>query len=198
MKRFVVLITCCAAALAAIPPVGASAISQHRAQAQSEGSEISVAEFAARFGPKDPMARARILTWGFAIRNRHSGKCLDADPGQSWDGGRVYLWDCNGADWQKWIALLQDGRWAFGAYDGRVLDAVLNNTNGSAITRYRWRGWSDGGSWNQQWYFEPTGEIKNAWNLRCLDGDPAQAGSNPQRTWLWDCNGTDWQKWDLV
>ncbi|MEU3353100.1 RICIN domain-containing protein [Streptomyces sp. NPDC037389] len=197
MKRFVVLITCCAAALAALPPVGASATSRHGAQAHSEGSEISFAEFVARFGPKDPMAQARILAGGFTIRNRYSKKCLDADPGQSWDGGQVYLWDCNGTEWQKWTFTSQDDRNAVHAYDGRVLDAVLNDTNGSAITRYRWRGWSDGGDWNQQWKFYTSGEIKSAWNRRCLDGDPAQKDSKPQRTWLWDCNGEDWQKWDL-
>ncbi|MFF4453745.1 RICIN domain-containing protein [Streptomyces goshikiensis] len=201
MKRFMALITCSAAAMAGLPSVGAAAAPQQGTQAphaaSSEGHEISIAEFAARFGPKDPKAQARILTSGFTIRNRYTGKCLDADPGQSWDGGQVYLYDCNGADWQKWAYAQQDDRLAFRAYDGRVLDAVPRDTNGSAITRYRWRGWSDGGEWNQQWKFYDSGEIKSAWNRRCLDGDPAQAGSNPQRTWLWDCNGKAWQKWDV-
>lgn len=171
---------------------------QDASQAQPAGHEISIAEFAARFGPKDPKAQARLLIEGFTIRNLHSKKCLDADPGQSWDGGQVYLWDCNGRDWQKWAYAIQDDRMVFRAYDGRVLDAVLRDTNGSAITRYHWRGWSDGGEWNQQWKFYSSGEIKSAWNRRCLDGDPAQRYSNPQRTWLWDCNGSEWQKWDLV
>ncbi|WP_329395099.1 RICIN domain-containing protein [Streptomyces melanogenes] len=183
-----------------VASAGASAAPRGTAQAQPAGHEISMAEFVARFGPKDPKAQARLLASGFTIRNQHSRKCLDADPGQSWDGGQVYLWECNGAEWQRWTYGQDDDRLAFGAYDGRVLDAVLRNTNGSAITRYRWRGWSDGGEWNQQWKFSSTGEIKSAWNGRCLDGDPAQSapGTNPQRTWLWDCNGEDWQKWEFV
>ncbi|MFD0400960.1 hypothetical protein ACFVHI_23100 [Kitasatospora sp. NPDC127121] len=54
------------------------------------------------------------------------------------------------------------------------MDAVLQDSNGSAITRYSWQGW-DHQPRNQQWYFTDTGQIMNAWNGHCLDADPAPA-----------------------
>lgn len=197
--RLMAFVVFSAAAVAFLSVSGASADprsgDQGRPIAPLERNEISFAEFAARFGPKGPKGEIPPRPERVTLINRWSSECLDANPTQSWDGGQVYLWSCNGAEWQKWEFPMLDDRISFRAYDGLALDAVLNDNNGSAITRYHWRGWSDGGHWNQQWKFYSTGEIKSAWNGRCLDGDPAQAFNNPQRVWLWDCNGEEWQKW---
>ncbi|WP_371648822.1 MULTISPECIES: RICIN domain-containing protein [unclassified Streptomyces] len=140
-------------------------------------------------------APSRASATTYYIVNSYSGKCLTVDDSQNWDGGAVYAQECNTAV-QSWYVGSNAGRWAVTAtWDGRVLDAVLDNVNGSRITRYRWLEW-DHQPRNQQWtHSTVTGEMRNSWNGRCLDADPGQANSYIQRVYLWDCNGSDWQKW---
>ncbi|MCX5010459.1 RICIN domain-containing protein [Streptomyces sp. NBC_00555] len=132
------------------------------------------------------------------IANRYSGKCLDWDGSEPWNGGTVYLTNCDNSGGQRWYQGTYGDRRVFtSVYDGKVIDAVLENTNGSRITRYRWLEWEHQPR-NQQWIWTSAGEIKSAWNGKCLDADPGQKDWSIQRVYLWDCNGSAWQKWRNV
>lgn len=72
-------------------------------------------------------------------------KCLDGDPRQPYNGGRVYIWDCNGATWQIWERF-QDG--FRNKYSGRCLDAKPAGGDGEVVYQ-----WDCHNSLQQHWYY---------------------------------------------
>ncbi|MFD0400922.1 RICIN domain-containing protein [Kitasatospora sp. NPDC127121] len=167
-------LTACAAIMVALAPAGAAS---------------------ANSTPEKTEAHAAAVGWS-NIANRYSGNCLDWDGSEPWDGGTVNLTRCDNNGGQRWMqGAFGDGRLVFtSVYDGKVIDAVLENANGSRITRYRWLEWEHQPR-NQQWIWTSAGEIRSAWNGKCLDADPGQKDWSVQRVYLWDCNGSSWQKW---
>lgn len=175
MRKLLALAACATAALTAWPTGAAQAEDRAR-----------------------PSDGPRVAAGWHQLANSHSRKCLTIDAQQNWDGGRVYLANCATDAAQRWYRGANGDRVVMtSAWSGRVLDAVLDNRNGSAVTGYRWLDW-DHYPQNQQWRVTRAGEIKNAWNGRCLDANPGQKDWPEQQVYLWDCNGSQWQRWFVV
>lgn len=73
--------------------------------------------------------------------------CLDANPNENWDGGKVWVWKCNGTAFQKWAQAPGLASTLQNEHSLRCLDANPNeNWNGGKI--WQWRCW---GGAPQQW-----------------------------------------------
>jgi glucosylceramidase len=117
------------------------------------------------------------------------GKCLDATDNTAADGTPVQIWDCTGADNQ---------RWTVGA-DGsvKVLGACLDVTSGSTADGAKVQLYTCNGSGAQRWtYNASTGDVVNTAADKCLDAT-GQSSANGTRLQIWTCTGTANQKWRL-
>ncbi|MGW6932787.1 RICIN domain-containing protein [Lentzea sp. NPDC054927] len=66
--------------------------------------------------------------------------CLDANPNENWDGGKVWVWKCNGTAFQKWAQAPGLANTLQNEHSLRCLDANPNeNWNGGKI--WQWRCW---------------------------------------------------------
>ncbi|MEV5350759.1 RICIN domain-containing protein [Streptomyces achromogenes] len=144
--------------------------------------------------------------WRIGVLTNDGGnprKCVDADPGTPYNGGRVYLYDCQaGNSNQTWTFRTSgSGLFAFIHKDSdgreRALEAWLGDPgNGQSVLRYDWYGWLHTPQ-NQMWFW-PSDDHTHYANARfghhCLEGDPNTANLQIQRLQLWECNGAPWQK----
>lgn len=117
-----------------------------------------------------------------------SAKCLDVNGGNTSDGTRVQIWDCNGSFAQAW-AVQVDGTVRLG---GKCLDLVGGGTANGTLTQL----WSCHGGGNQFWSPQANGTLLNPASGRCLDL-PAGNTANGTRIALWDCHGGTNQRWLL-
>jgi hypothetical protein len=77
----------------------------------------------------------------------NTSMCLDANPNENWDGGKVYVWQCNNGPQQKWAQAPGLPGTLQNEHSLRCLDANPNeNVNGGKI--WQWRCW---GGLPQQW-----------------------------------------------
>lgn len=115
-----------------------------------------------------------------------SGKCMDLSAGDTDDGTKVQVWDCqNGNANQNWT-LYPDGSVR---NFGKCLDlSAYGTTNGTKVQL-----WDCTGASNQVW--QPyNGGLRNPVSGRCLD-DPSSSLTNGTQFQLYDCNGTNAQQW---
>jgi Ricin-type beta-trefoil lectin domain len=76
---------------------------------------------------------------------RIGNKCLDASSGpNSWNGAKVHLWDCFGANWQKWrydtegrIRLAQDESYCLDSDNGSLFKTLYIWKCGNYTERFR-------------------------------------------------------------
>ncbi|MFI7239472.1 ricin-type beta-trefoil lectin domain protein [Streptomyces cyaneofuscatus] len=123
-----------------------------------------------------------------SFRSHLSGRCLDV-PGHNFnDGQRLFMWDCNGADAQKW---------RFGS-DGTIrardkcLDVANANFNNGTPIQLAWCN----GSAAQKFTLNGAHDLVNTVVGKCVD-IPNHSRDRGPSTYLvlWECTGYDNQKW---
>src|SRR6218665_434117 len=115
-----------------------------------------------------------------------AGKCVDVPDGNTANGTRIQLWDCNGTNAQNWSLVADGPLRAF----GKCLDVSNSGTtNGTAIQL-----WDCNGTSAQQWIHTPSNDLVNPQANKCLDLPDGNSTSGTKLQ-LWDCNGTGAQKW---
>ncbi|WP_317617807.1 RICIN domain-containing protein [Streptomyces sp. SDr-06] len=121
------------------------------------------------------------------------GKCLDVEGGRKDNGTPVQLYTCNGTAAQQW-RIYGDARGAHlqSADSLKCLDAAGGKTDdGTKIQIYQCNGTAA-----QGWEFNlrATTPLKNVGAGKCLD---LHTFNNGNDAWLWPCNGTGAQKFDV-
>lgn len=119
-----------------------------------------------------------------------SDKCLEVAGNSQADGAVVQMYTCNGGANQKWRI---DGNSLVNVNSGKCLDVNRDGTaDGTRIQQ-----WTCKQNGAQGWEFTPnrTTQLRNTGSGKCLD---LHTYANSQDTWLWTCNGTDPQKFDIV
>ncbi|MYR55037.1 hypothetical protein GTY54_01835, partial [Streptomyces sp. SID625] len=125
-----------------------------------------------------------------AFRGHQSGRCLDVPASQFTDGRPLQLWDCNGADAQKW-RLESDGTIRSGGNAGLCLDvAAANFSNGTTIQL----AWCNGNI-AQQFTLNERNDLVNTAVGMCVG---ARGGDLHAPIRLFTCNGQDNQKWSFA
>ncbi|MFF2702441.1 ricin-type beta-trefoil lectin domain protein [Streptomyces cyaneofuscatus] len=142
-------------------------------------------------GAKNQPAKAQpavTFSGPVSFRSHLSGRCLDV-PGHNFnDGQRLFMWDCNGADAQKW---------RFGS-DGTIrakdkcLDVANANFNNGTPIQLAWCN----GSAAQKFTLNGAHDLVNTVVGKCVD-IPNHSKSRGPSTYLilWECTGNDNQKW---
>ncbi|HET6376893.1 MAG TPA: RICIN domain-containing protein [Methylocella sp.] len=139
---------------------------------------------------------------GHEIRLAWSAKCLAADAKSiSEDGVHVQLHDCSDGPGQRWIVKPQDSNVTIiHAQSHRCLDAELETieADGTVVQL-----WECTGRLNQQWnwpgFAAGTGPsssaIQNRHSSLCLDAERKSGGPLTGKIQLWECKGTENQRW---
>ncbi|MFE2977344.1 ricin-type beta-trefoil lectin domain protein [Streptomyces sp. NPDC059258] len=123
-----------------------------------------------------------------SFRSHLSGRCLDV-PGHNFnDGQPLFMWDCNGADAQKW-RFGSDG--TIRARDKCLDVANANFNNGTRIQL----AWCNGAN-AQKFTLNGAHDLVNTAVGKCVD-IPNHSKSRGPSTYLilWECTGSDNQKW---
>ncbi|MBK3586293.1 ricin-type beta-trefoil lectin domain protein, partial [Streptomyces sp. MBT57] len=123
-----------------------------------------------------------------SFRSHLSGRCLDV-PGHNFnDGQRLFMWDCNGADAQKW-RFGSDG--TIRARDKCLDVANANFGNGTPIQL----AWCNGSA-AQKFTLNGAHDLVNTVVGKCVD-IPNHSRDRGPSTYLilWECTGNDNQKW---
>ncbi|MEV5887571.1 RICIN domain-containing protein [Streptomyces sp. NPDC052020] len=110
--------------------------------------------------------------------------------GSKADGAVVQMYTCNGGAHQEWRI---EGDALVNVNSGKCLDVKGAGTaNGTVIEQ-----WTCKQNGAQQWEYTTHGttQLKNTGSGKCLD---MHTYANSQDAWLWACNGTDPQKFDIV
>ncbi|MFJ9640344.1 ricin-type beta-trefoil lectin domain protein [Streptomyces sp. NPDC101178] len=124
----------------------------------------------------------------FSFRSHLSGRCVDV-PGHNFnDGQRLFMWDCNGADAQKW-RIGSDG--TIRARDKCLDVAGAVFRNGTPIQL----AWCNGSA-AQKFDLNPAHDLVNTVVGMCVD-IPNHSKSRGPSTYLilWECTGNPNQKW---
>ncbi|MGW1297571.1 ricin-type beta-trefoil lectin domain protein [Streptomyces sp. NPDC002533] len=123
-----------------------------------------------------------------SFRSHLSGRCLDV-PGHNFnDGQPLFMWDCNGADAQKW-RFGSDG--TIRARDKCLDVANANFANGSRIQL----AWCNGSA-AQKFTLNGAHDLVNTVVGKCVDIPNHSKGKGPETYLiLWECTGLDNQKW---
>lgn len=121
------------------------------------------------------------------------GRCLDVQSSGKTNGTPVQIWPCNGSAAQKWRVYGDDrGLHLQNTNSQKCLDVENNDpANGTKIQI-----WSCNSSRAQTWDFElrATTALKHVGTGKCLDLHKYNNGYN---AWLYECNGTDPQKFNV-
>ncbi|NED09732.1 hypothetical protein G3I55_49815 [Streptomyces sp. SID6648] len=123
-----------------------------------------------------------------SFRSHLSGRCLDV-PGHNFnDGQPLFMWDCNGADAQKW---------RFGS-DGTIrardkcLDVANADFNNGTRIQLAWCNGADA----QKFTLNGAHDLVNTAVGKCVDIPNHSKGRGPETYLiLWECTGLDNQKW---
>ncbi|MGW2187869.1 ricin-type beta-trefoil lectin domain protein [Streptomyces sp. NPDC001719] len=121
------------------------------------------------------------------------GKCLDVEGGKTDNGTPVQLWTCNGSAAQKWHVYGDDlGLHLQNVNSQKCLDVSGGKSdNGTKIQI-----WNCNSSPAQTWEFNlrATTSLKSVGTGKCLDLHTYDKGND---AWLWGCNGTGAQQFDV-
>ncbi|MFI8162119.1 ricin-type beta-trefoil lectin domain protein [Streptomyces microflavus] len=125
-----------------------------------------------------------------SFRSHLSGRCLDV-PGHNFnDGQPLFMWDCNGADAQKW-RFASDG--TIRAKD-KCLDVANANFNNGSRIQLAWCN----GSAAQKFALNGAHDLVNTVVGKCVDIPNHSRGRGPETYLiLWECTGLDNQKWSV-
>ncbi|WIY74805.1 ricin-type beta-trefoil lectin domain protein [Streptomyces anulatus] len=123
-----------------------------------------------------------------SFRSHLSGRCLDV-PGHNFDDGQpLFMWDCNGADAQKW-RFASDG--TIRARD-KCLDVANANFNNGSRIQLAWCNGADA----QKFTLNGAHDLVNTVVGKCVDIPNHSKGRGPETYLiLFDCTGNDNQKW---
>ncbi|MFJ6217294.1 ricin-type beta-trefoil lectin domain protein [Streptomyces sp. NPDC092296] len=128
------------------------------------------------------------LVPGYALVGYGSNRCVDITGGVGNDGTPLELWDCTGADWQKWD-FRPDGTVRS---MGLCMDVAWGSVaNGTTIQVARCSG-----NPAQQFVLTGAGDLVNPQADKCVDAKDGGTGSGV-RLQLWDCTGAAGQKWHV-
>ncbi|GAA2780097.1 ricin-type beta-trefoil lectin domain protein [Crossiella cryophila] len=117
------------------------------------------------------------------------GKCLDVTDNSTVNGTLAQIWDCVGADNQRWTINADGTVRAL----GKCLDVSGNGTaNGTPVHL-----WDCFAAPNQLWQVQADRTIRNPQSNRCLDviGNNAANGTKLQ---IWDCTAAPNQQWSTA
>ncbi|MFI6200524.1 RICIN domain-containing protein [Streptomyces phaeochromogenes] len=121
------------------------------------------------------------------------GKCLDVQSSGTTDGTPVQLYTCNGSAAQQWQVYGDDaGLHLRNVNSQKCLDVYNNNPeSGTKILI-----WTCNSSPAQTWKYNLRGttSLENVGTGKCLD---LNTFDNGQDAWLWGCNGTNPQQFDI-
>ncbi|MGW0436559.1 ricin-type beta-trefoil lectin domain protein [Micromonospora sp. NPDC003197] len=115
-----------------------------------------------------------------------SGRCVDVTDGAYRSNPQLQIWDCNGGPNQRWT-VYSDG--TIRAFDRCMTVAGGSTANGAWILLS-----VCDGSASQQFTLNKAHDLVNKRADRCVDARYLGT-SNGTRLQLWDCAGTDNQKW---
>nr|WP_228772999.1 RICIN domain-containing protein [Streptomyces eurocidicus] len=121
------------------------------------------------------------------------GRCLDVEGGKTDNSTPVQLWTCNGSTAQKWQVYGDDrGLHLQNVNSQKCLDV----SGGKADNGTRIQIWSCNSSPAQTWEFNlrATTSLKSVGTGKCLDLHTFGSGND---AWLWGCNGTGAQQFDV-
>lgn len=119
-----------------------------------------------------------------------SDKCLEIAGRSTADGAVAQMYTCNGGAHQQWQI---EGNALVNVNSGKCLDVNRDGTaDGTRIQQ-----WTCKQNGAQGWEYNPHGttQLRNTGSGKCLD---LHTYANSQDAWLWTCNGTDPQKFDIV
>ncbi|MEV6349852.1 family 16 glycosylhydrolase [Actinoplanes sp. NPDC051851] len=125
-------------------------------------------------------------TTGTALKSNLNGRCIDLPSGNTADGTRIQMWDCNGTAAQAW-SFASDGTLRA---KGKCMDpaggALADGTPIQLVTC--------NGNPVQRFTLSSAGDLVNVSANRCVDIVDNNA-ANGAKLQLWDCAGTANQKW---
>ncbi|MFD0425641.1 ricin-type beta-trefoil lectin domain protein [Streptomyces parvus] len=183
----------------AIPPGGGgkadtkegNALNDPPKKADSSKEKAKEKPEAGSGGGKNQPAKAQpavTFSGPVSFRSHLSGRCLDV-PGHNFnDGQPLFMWDCNGADAQKW-RFGSDG--TIRARDKCLDVANANFANGSRIQL----AWCNGSA-AQKFTLNGAHDLVNTVVGKCVDIPNHSKGRGPETYLiLWECTGLDNQKW---
>ncbi|PJN32983.1 hypothetical protein CG717_09990 [Streptomyces sp. CB02613] len=158
---------------------------------KEKSKETSKEKPEASSGGRNQPARAQpavTFSGPVSFRSHLSGRCLDV-PGHNFnDGQPLFMWDCNGADAQKW-RFGSDG--TIRARDKCLDVANANFANGSRIQL----AWCNGSA-AQKFTLNGAHDLVNTVVGKCVDIPNHSKGRGPETYLiLWECTGLDNQKW---
>lgn len=144
-------------------------------------------------GAKNQPAKAKpavTFSGPVSFRSHLSGRCLDV-PGHNFnDGQPLFMWDCNGADAQKW-RFASDG--TIRAKD-KCLDVANANFNNGSRIQLAWCSSSAA----QKFALNGAHDLVNTVVGKCVDIPNHSRGRGPETYLiLWECTGLDNQKWSV-
>ncbi|MBB2946172.1 beta-glucanase (GH16 family) [Actinoplanes lutulentus] len=123
---------------------------------------------------------------GSALKSTFSGRCIDIPNGNSADGTRIQMWDCNGSTAQRWTFAADGTLRALGKCFDPAGGALANGTPIQLVTC--------NGNPVQRFTLSAAGDLVNVSANRCVDIKDWNAGNGAQLQ-LWDCGGGTNQKW---
>jgi hypothetical protein len=135
-------------------------------------------------------APAVTLSGPVSFRSHLSGRCIDV-PGHNFNDGRpLFMWDCNGADAQKW-RFASDGTIRI---KDKCLDVANANFNDGARIQIAWCNGADA----QKFALNGAHDLVNTAVGKCVD-IPNHSRGRGAETYLilWTCTGLDNQKWSV-
>ncbi|RPK81287.1 ricin-type beta-trefoil lectin domain protein [Streptomyces sp. ADI98-10] len=135
-------------------------------------------------------APAVTLSGPVSFRSHLSGRCIDV-PGHNFnDGQPLFMWDCNGADAQKW-RFASDGTIRV---KDKCLDVANANFNDGTPIQIAWCNGADA----QKFALNDAHDLVNTAVGKCVD-IPDHSRSRGPETYLilWTCTGLDNQKWSV-
>ncbi|WP_097871567.1 RICIN domain-containing protein [Streptomyces sp. rh34] len=144
-------------------------------------------------GAKNQPAKAApavTLSGPVSFRSHLSGRCIDV-PGHNFNDGRpLFMWDCNGADAQKW-RFASDGTIRI---KDKCLDVANANFNDGTPIQIAWCNGADA----QKFALNGAHDLVNTAVGKCVD-IPNHSRGRGAETYLilWTCTGLDNQKWSV-
>ncbi|MFI1932303.1 ricin-type beta-trefoil lectin domain protein [Streptomyces sp. NPDC020330] len=135
-------------------------------------------------------APAVTLSGPVSFRSHLSGRCIDV-PGHNFSDGRpLFMWDCNGADAQKW-RFASDGTIRV---KDKCLDVANANFNDGTPIQIAWCNGADA----QKFALNAAHDLVNTAVGKCVDIPDHSRNRGPETYLiLWTCTGLDNQKWSV-
>ncbi|MEI7031657.1 ricin-type beta-trefoil lectin domain protein [Streptomyces pratensis] len=162
-------------------------------KAQPQSTDRPQAQPKKAVGTKNQPAKAApgvTLSGPVSFRSHLSGRCIDV-PGHNFnDGQALFMWDCNGADAQKW-RFASDGTIRV---KDKCLDVANANFNDGTPIQIAWCNGADA----QKFALNGAHDLVNTAVGKCVD-IPNHSRSRGPQTYLilWTCTGLDNQKWSV-